>query len=238
MNILSLGTAERRLFAIYEPPARADGRPRAALLCYPWGTEYIYAHRTMRHLATQLTACGYHALRFDYFGTGDSGGEPTDVDLSSLESDAGSAVEALRDISAVPRIALIGLRVGANVAARVAGRQLEEVQALVLWDPILCGREYVQALAATEPGGTQPLRIMRDLNEIDLGELWGTLPERSLVLITDRHESDEELHRLAAAAGETVTIEVLPAPCPWLESATTTGVLPVPALRRIIEWLR
>ena len=45
------------------------------MLCYPWGSEYIYAHRSLRLLAQRRAAAGIHTLRFDYFGTGDSDGD-------------------------------------------------------------------------------------------------------------------------------------------------------------------
>jgi uncharacterized protein len=137
VNPLYLGTRERRLFAIYEPAAAKDRRNRAAVLCQPWGTEYIHAHRTMRQLAVKLAANGFHTLRFDYYGTGDSGGEDFEANPAAAEADVESAVEGLKDIVGVARVSLIGLRMGATLAARAALRHRENVEALVLWDPIV-----------------------------------------------------------------------------------------------------
>jgi hypothetical protein len=33
------------------------------------------------------------------------------------------------------------------------------------------------------------------------------------------------------------TIEFVPTQCPWLESATTSGILPVALIQRMLEWL-
>lgn len=148
MNPLYLGTRERRLFAVYEPPALKDRRTRAAVLCYPWGEEYVYAHRTMRQLAVKLSASGFHTLRFDYFGTGDSGGEESDADPSAAEVDVESAIEGLQDIVGVARVALIGLRLGATLAARAAMRRKESVEALVLWDPVVPTEETARTMPA------------------------------------------------------------------------------------------
>src|SRR3954451_13983708 len=75
MTPLFFGSRARRLFGIYEPGRSGSRVPRAAVLCHPWGQEYIRAHRSMRRLANMLSATGRDTLRFDYFGTGDSAGD-------------------------------------------------------------------------------------------------------------------------------------------------------------------
>lgn len=225
MNPLFIGTAERRLFGIYEPAAASRGKPRAAVLCYPLGSEYIYAHRSMRQLAARLAAAGYHTLRFDYFGTGDSSGETAQSDLVGSHADAEAAIEALKDIAAAPKVALIGLRAGANIAVSVASRHESEVDALVLWDPIVSGEQYVSSLQTNEIGDT----MLHDLRSIDLRSNLGRLPHRSMILVTERLPGHEQLG---------VPVEFVTAACPWVESITTSGALPVPAIQRIEEWLR
>jgi uncharacterized protein len=137
VNPLYLGTQERRLFAVYEPAAVKDRTARAAVLCHPWGAEYVYAHRSMRQLAVKLSTRGFHTLRFDYFGTGDSGGEDAEADPAAAVADIETAAEGLQDMLGIARVALIGLRLGATLAARAAMRRKDNVDALVLWDPIL-----------------------------------------------------------------------------------------------------
>jgi pimeloyl-ACP methyl ester carboxylesterase len=241
VNPLFIGTAERRIFAIYTPAAATSGKPRAAVLCYPWGIEYIYAHRSMRQLAARLSLSGCHTLRFDYFGTGDSAGEAPETDLAGLESDVESAIEGLKDIADTRKVALIGLRVGANVASRVAIRLANEVEALVLWDPIMSGEQYVRSLqespqANSDDAGTSAM--LQDLRAIDLRSSLEALPERSLIIMTERPEAHAELAPLLAASAKPVSSEFVAAPCPWVEAITTTGALPVRVIQRIEEWLR
>jgi pimeloyl-ACP methyl ester carboxylesterase len=171
VNPLYLGTQERRLFAVYEPAAVKDRRARAAVLCYPWGAEYVYAHRTMRQLAVKLSAGGFHTLRFDYFGTGDSGGEDSEANPAAAEADVESAIEGLRDIVGAARVTLIGLRLGATLAARTAMRRKEYVEALVLWDPILLPEE------AAEMMGSLPARTLMMLTDTRAVELAGVTAE-------------------------------------------------------------
>jgi uncharacterized protein len=213
MNPLFLGTAERRIFGIHDPAAAHEGRARAVLLCHPLGSEYTYAHRSMRQLAAKLASSGFHTLRFDYFGTGDSGGDEIDTNPAGRQADIETALETLKDISQAPKVTLIGLRAGANVAARAAISVPSEVDSLVLWDPILPDDE--------------------------LGSSLGSLPPRSLILATDPG-TYEQLSQVRATHGEKqpIPVELVPAPCPWIESATTTGALPVPVIQRIQQWLR
>jgi len=226
MNPMFIGTAERRLFGLYEPAVAPRGKPRAAVLCYPWGMEYIYAHRSMRQLASRLSAAGFHTLRFDYFGTGDSSGEADQADLAGSIADVEAAMEALKDIAGAPKVVLIGLRLGANIALDVAARHKSEIEALVLWDPIVSGNEYAQTLPA---GSDLSDRVLREIRAIDLPSSFAGIPERSMILVTQRMPSHEQLRR---------PVEFVEAACPWVEEITMSGALPVPAMKRIEEWLR
>jgi pimeloyl-ACP methyl ester carboxylesterase len=203
VNLLSLGTAQRRLFAIHEAAAATE-RTRAAVLCQPLGTEYTYAHRSMRQLAIRLAMSGFHTLRFDYYGSGDSAGIESEISPAGCQGDVESAMEGLADIAGTTRVTLIGLRAGANIAAQVAARRAADVEALVLWDPIVS--EELQALA-------------------------GSLPARTVIFITDGAQAGDTLRGLGA-------IEFVPTQCPWLETATISGMLPVPVIQRMVEWLR
>jgi uncharacterized protein len=242
VNLLSLGSAQRRLFAIHETAAATAHAPRAVVLCHPWGTEYTYAHRSVRQLAVKLALAGCHTLCFDYFGTGDSGGDESATDLAGCESDLEAAMEALGDIAGTPRVTLIGLRVGANIAANVAARRASSVEALVLWDPIISGSAYLESLRAHktwERSGAGDAPLAADLKSLELRSLLGALPERTAMFVTDSAESRDRISELGFATGaRPATLEFLATQCPWLESATLTGMLPVPLIQRVIEWLR
>jgi pimeloyl-ACP methyl ester carboxylesterase len=226
VNLLSLGSVQRRLFAIHEAAAATARPPRAVVLCHPWGTEYTYAHRSMRQLALKLALSGCHTLCFDYFGTGDSGGDESATDLAGCESDVEAAMEALTDIAGTAQVSLVGLRIGANIAAKVAARSAATVEALVLWDPLL-----------SVGAGEAPMAD--DLKSLELRSLLGTLPERTAMFVTDSSESRDRIFELGFVAGaKPATVEFVATGSPWLESASMTGMLPVPLIQRVVEWLR
>jgi pimeloyl-ACP methyl ester carboxylesterase len=254
VNPLYLGTSERRLFGIYEPPAVKCGRPRAAVLCYPWGSEYVYAHRSMRHLATKLSQAGFHTLRFDFFGTGDSSGDLLDADLTGWEGDTESAIEGLKDIAGTTRVTLVGMRIGGTVAAKAAAQLADEIEALIMWDPIVSGAEYLRSMDITVPVPVQmatpdalavaeidgyPLsaRMLRDFEAIDLRADLAAAEQRSLVLVTERLASHVDLERDMPVAGARTALEFVMARCPWREDVTLTGAVQVQAIQRIVEWL-
>jgi hypothetical protein len=118
----------------------------AVLLCNPFGEEAARSHRTFRVLATQLERVGISAMRFDYAGTGDSRGDSTGVSIAGWLGDIAIAAERLRQVSGASRLTLVGLRFGATLAA-LASASLRPRQ-LVLWDPIIDGRAYLEELAA------------------------------------------------------------------------------------------
>jgi pimeloyl-ACP methyl ester carboxylesterase len=252
VNPLYLGSGERRLFGIYEPPAVKRAHPRAAVLCYPWASEYVNAHRSMRHLATKLSQAGFHTLRFDFFGTGDSSGDLVDADLIGWEGDTGSAIEGLKDIAGTPRVTLVGMRIGATVAARAAARLADEIEALVLWDPIVSGPEYLRSLNIAVPveragpdtlavaevdGFPLSARMLRDFEAVDLRADLAAAKPRTLVLVTERLASHPDLERDMPVVGAHAALEFVNARCPWREDVTLTGEVQVQAIQRIVEWL-
>lgn len=158
MTPFHFGSSERRLFGIYDPPRGETRGLRAAVLCHPSGNEHVHAYRTMRLLADRLSQSGFHVLRFDYYGTGDSGGDSHEADAAHYHSDALTAITELKDMSGAGTVSLIGLRLGANVAAEAAAANGHVVDSLVLWDPIA--------------------------GMLDVSRHVGRLPRRSLVVLT------------------------------------------------------
>jgi uncharacterized protein len=243
MNPFFFGMAERRLFGIYEPAAAGTTGKRAAILCYPWGAEYVYAHRTLRQLALKLSGAGFHTLRFDYYGTGDSGGEPTDTDLIGWEADLKTGIEELIEITGLAKVTLIGLRLGGAVAAGVASRLCSAIEAVVLWDPVVSGPEYLSWLGVstnTKPpleaqGFPLTERMLREFGELDLSVL--TFHPRTLILITERLPSHGTLVPSKGQEPGSPLIEFLTDVRPWLESSVTSGMVPYSVLQRILNWL-
>ncbi|BGE85748.1 hypothetical protein Ms3S1_21840 [Methylosinus sp. 3S-1] len=121
----------------------ADG-DRGVVLCASIGYEGLCAHRSWRALADALAAAGLPTLRFDYPGEGDSLGDSEDsLLLDRWRGSIRAAVDWMRETVGVREVALVGLRLGASLAAEVGG-----VERLVEIAPVVKGRSYLRELDA------------------------------------------------------------------------------------------
>ncbi len=145
MQPFHFGTSQKQLFGVYHAPEVKTARQSAILLCQPLGHEYLRAHRAFRNLAVALAGQGSHVLRFDYFGSGDSSGDGEQASFEQCLSDLSAAVDELKDMSGLPRVSLVGLRIGAMLAA-LAARERRDIDRVVLWDPVLDGQRYLDDL--------------------------------------------------------------------------------------------
>lgn len=145
MKALFFGPARQQLLGVYHAPAAAQDRFQGVVLCYPFGQEYMRAHRAFRQLAFILSSKGYHVLRFDYRGTGDSAGDVQGLCASDWLQDIESAVQELKDMTGISGVALVGLRLGALLAGIVACRR-RDINTLVLWDPLISGAAFLAEL--------------------------------------------------------------------------------------------
>ncbi len=146
MTPMMFGPASRQLFGLYHPPQR-EGR-LAVLICSPFGQEAVRSHRLFRVLADRLAMSGTAVLRFDYFGTGDSPGDDTDGEFEGWRRDVNTAHEELRRRVGERNILWIGARLGATLAVLAAKSGRCDPSKLVLWDPVVDGPRYLQALRA------------------------------------------------------------------------------------------
>ena len=112
------GTGARQLFGIYHAPDGAVVRDAGVVLCHPAPQDYSQTYWAMHKLASMLAGAGFHVLRFDYSGTGDSSGSAAEVTLGVWQDDILAAVAELQDMSGARRVSLAGMRLGAALAMR------------------------------------------------------------------------------------------------------------------------
>lgn len=255
MNPVFFGSAPKSLFGVYHPPKAAQARSAGVVLCYPFGQEYMRAHRAFRQMAMLLAKAGFHVMRFDYYGTGDSSGEAGDVSLKQWVEDAGSAAEELRDTAEVKRIAFVGLRLGAAVAA-LAAADRDDVDQVVLWDPAVRGSDYLAEIleertdsvgnsrsSTGKDGGigvmgfpvTKGLRA--DLEALDLRGVGAPAGSGRLVVASHERAEYQELGR-SPVAGAKVTYQLVPSEGNWNEVDDYGGALiPVFLIQAIVAHL-
>lgn len=164
-----LGSADRPLFSWLDLPDD-NSVVGIVVLCSAMGLEAAYSARALRELAHQLAASRWAVLRVDYAGTGDSAGSWTDPDqVAEWRLNVREAIEYARVLDA-PRIAVVGLRIGATIAAA----ELTEpagVDDLVLWDPCASGKAFLREQRALWAFRREQAIQWGILNE---GDSWGS----------------------------------------------------------------
>ena len=186
------GNPASQLFGVYHRPRGIAVKPaRAVLICPPVGQEYIRTHWCLRLMANQLCRTGAHVLRMDYRGIGDSAGSLQDVQsLDQWNEDIQTGVQRVKDLSGAGTVMLVGLRMGAMMAAQVA-RQRSDVNSLVLWEPVEDRHNYLDELRAMH-------RKMLDLwvckmktpNDDHVEEILGSRFSRALIESIEKSKSD------------------------------------------------
>jgi uncharacterized protein len=252
------GREGRALFGCFHEPLQ-KGPPRyAVLICQPLGHEYVNSHRALRQLAVRLADAGIPVLRFDYYGCGDSSGEAEQGSITRWLEDISNAVAELRTRSGVFEVCVVGLRMGATLAA-LAGSRLECFERLVLWEPVISGKDHLNELKALhqemlrfrpkpKPSKrSQPyLEVLgfplsrflhAQLEQLDLGDIAEKPATRVLMMQTAQTDDKTALRKHLIHTRAQVEHQTIEAPEIWLP--TQDGSLHVPAqvLQSVVSWV-
>jgi alpha-beta hydrolase superfamily lysophospholipase len=227
-------------------------RPRAVLICPPFGYEYTHAHRSLVHLADELAAAGFLAMRVDYIGTGDSEGDADTPNLfEGWVEGVAEAARRLTEIVAAPPT-LVGLRFGALMTGLAATRV--DVEHLVAWHPVSSGKRYVREYLALgrvagsssgsgneserlEAGGFVLARATREaLEDADLVGAALRVSGQALVLDRDDLGPEERLARHLGTRGIRTEMRAVPGYLGMMAEPQYT-VVPSEAIATIVSWL-
>jgi pimeloyl-ACP methyl ester carboxylesterase len=208
------GPEDRPLAGWLHRPQSASPAALGVVVCNPFGVELLNSHRSLRHFAVAAAERGFPALRFDYYGTGDSAGSSPDPgQVGAWIRSVGYAIDALKAVTGVEHVCLLGLRLGVTLAV-AAARQFGEVAAFVGLAPVVSAKSYlreirVMSLAGTkkttpqwavvEPGMEEAggfdlsAETRADLADLDLLEWEGTPAKRVLLIDRDDMRSNARL---------------------------------------------
>ncbi len=253
------GDAERALFGWYHPPA-AGREPRCAVVvCPPLGYEGICAYPALRTFAERLAAAGHPVLRFDFDGTGDSGGTDADPDrVSAWQASVGRAIEEVRALGGVSEVCLFGVRMGATLAL-LAAAERGDVERLVLFCPCTSGKAYVRELKAfrmlAEQSGELTARpraegdtseesggflltgdTVEALKRVDATKLTKRPAPHVLLVTRDDVPADEKVAGAFEALGAKTTVQALPG-FGAMMVAPHKSVFPEVVCQTMLDWL-
>jgi pimeloyl-ACP methyl ester carboxylesterase len=239
------------LFAWLHGPGDGTAFDHGVLICPPVGYEQVHAHRSLRHLADALAEAGFPVVRLDYHGTGDSPGSADDPGrLATWVENVRDGRSWLEEHLGCTRVSLVGLRLGATLAAQATTDR--GVDGLLLWAPVVRGRTYVrelQALSRTSAGPPAESAAVIEAGGFVLSEaaaeelrrldLLRTAPHcrRALLLTRDDLPADTELLKHLRAAGIDADQTAQPGYTDMM-AEPHYGKVPQQAIDYAVAWLR
>ncbi len=210
------------------------------------GRDARCGHKPLRLLAEQLAGAGFATLRYDHPGQGEGLelAEGQDV-LEAWTQGVAQAAQALRDATGVAEVVLVGLRLGATLAALAQA----DAAGLVLLAPVILGRRWLRELkVAAVLGGTggrddgevfeaEGLSLASDtaarLSGLDLTAIHATTPK---VLMIAQTEASDLLGEHLKGLGADVARADFPGYDMLFEDAHSNRA-PTQVFDRVAAWL-
>lgn len=224
------------------------------LLCYPIGHEYLRTHRAYRRLGERLAEIGFHVLRFDYSGTGDSAGNLADQTLDHWVADSLLAADELQVIAGTQDVVPIGLRLGGTIALKLCTKTRQARCAL--WDPVVVGDRLIAELHRAIETNRLPKRdfvsqsgsmffggyewtpaLLHSLSELNADDLDFTAVDELLVLCTHQAECAEDGIELSRVLSPRGTLQSVEGPKSWHAiDDVGGGYLPAQPVDVLVQW--
>jgi alpha-beta hydrolase superfamily lysophospholipase len=133
------------LMGMLHVPRSEFARGVSVVLCPAVGRDARWTYRSLFLWADQLAEAGFHVLRYDHLGEGDS--LNIGVDEDQWEAWTGGLKDAAafcRSVTGNHRLVVAGIRIGATLAA-VSAENIRP-DGLILWDPIISGAAWLREL--------------------------------------------------------------------------------------------
>lgn len=163
-----LPVGSREIFCLHHAPAQAA--VGALVYVPPFAEEMNKSRRVAALQSRALAARGWHVLQIDLCGTGDSGGDFSDVSWERWLEDVGTARRWLFSRSGFEPW-LWGLRLGGLLASISLSQRPEPGVGLVLWQPVVSGRQHLQQFLRLKAGsawlGQEPGADQRSADPLD-----------------------------------------------------------------------
>ena len=133
-----------KLFGCLHKPEKSERQNGVGLvICSPFADEKLWSHRVIVSFARYLSDHGFFVFRFDYMGHGDSEGSFEDSNIQTRLSDIKCAIDIIKEKSQIHKVGLLGLRLGATLAALCAEDKVCP-NFMVLWEPIINVDKYLK----------------------------------------------------------------------------------------------
>jgi exosortase A-associated hydrolase 2 len=158
-----------RIFTIQHSP-KNDQPSKAYVFVHPFAEEKLWSHRVYVTTARAFCEQGILATRFDLRGHGDSDGNYQDASLDKHLVDVNAVIDHLKQNNpSISEIGLFGLRLGGTIATLTALNR-DDVDELMLWDPVLDGERYMQEILRSNLAAQMAVKGKVEVTRDDLIE--------------------------------------------------------------------
>jgi exosortase A-associated hydrolase 2 len=225
-----LDSPQGPLFAVLHRPA--DGRPwhGNVLCCMPFNEEMNRCRAMATALAQQLAPAGWGVMVIDLLGTGDSAGDYSDARWALWLDNLRLARDWLQQRPGGCQ-ALLGIRLGAVLAAELHAQAGDAGVRLVLWQPVIDGKTHLTQFMR--------VRIAANMDRADLPRETTSTMRQQWALGELVEIAGYALHPELAQAIDTAQLAThgLPAGARllWLEHAAEADAPLLPATQRLLE---
>lgn len=120
-----------KLHAVHHRPGSENDRGAGVVFVHGWSGYCIGPHRMFVNAARRLAAEGFHCMRLDLRGRGDSPGDKDDTDLDGMIDDVLAAGRYLRG-NGTEKLCMLGICSGGNVTLGAASLD-KSIDGLILW---------------------------------------------------------------------------------------------------------
>ncbi len=195
---VTFGKEAASLRGVLHEPERSNGV--GVVFLHGWPGNRIGPHRMFVTLARRLAGLGFHSLRIDFRGRGDSDGRAEDASIGTMIEDTAVAVDFLARRPEIKKLYLLGICSGGKVAIGAASAD-PRLAGLVLWSAEAMGP--LRTRSARTHKSVSALRLY--LNKLSSAETWKKILTFRVntrmvrkAIITDETPRDAEVVRETA----------------------------------------
>lgn len=196
------------LWAVEHIPERGEQVPVVIICPGVTGTK-VGPHRMLRSISLVLEEIGVASIRFDFFGSGESDGEFSEVTFSSQVQDVLTVLEHARSDPRIraDQVGLLGLSMGGLVAAVAAGQRADDIRKLALLAPLVVLPAIARRILASRTnsrldvfdyhGNRFGIRFGEDIVQLDLMRMAGAFAG-DLLIVQGNGKGEVSWHDVAA----------------------------------------
>ena len=241
------------IFFWHNLPADINNRNTAVIIIGPIGPEYMHCFRSIKYLCDELALAGYHSIRYDPIGMGNSSGDLLDDNIwHQWITTPQKLSDYVKESYGITNIILVGLRSGCLVLSEVQKNM--PLHSAVFWYPYTHGSAYIRDIQlldsmlyqdnnltnnTTLNGGGYPLSdtLQNDIKNINLLSEKYSPFNHALIINSDESKRALKLHKQMET-----TVKHVSSVCLTGLDAMTKQVaiskIPVSNIQCIVDWLK